>query len=69
MAEVVDLQPAEADPRIKQLVTEIRDRFGVRGLRSARLLIDHEIGEAERALAELAKPAESAESAETVEQA
>ena len=54
MAEVVDLQTADADPRVKQLVTEIRDRFGLRGLRSARMLIDHEITVAEQALAELA---------------
>jgi hypothetical protein len=43
----------EVDPLVAELVAGIRDRFGLRGLRDARQLIDHEIVLAEQALAEL----------------
>ena len=43
----------EVDPIVVDLVSTIRDRFGLRGLRSARALIDQEIVVAEEAMAEL----------------
>jgi hypothetical protein len=46
--------PHEVDPLVAELVEAIRDRFGLRGLRDARGLIDQEIVLAEDALAELA---------------
>ena len=45
--------PDEIDPRVAELVVAIRDRFGLRGLRGARAMIDQEIAVAEAALAEL----------------
>ena len=45
--------PDEVDPRVAELVVAIRDRFGLRGLRGARWMIDQEIALAEEALAEL----------------
>ena len=43
----------DVDPRVAELVIAIRDRFGLRGLRGARWLIDQEIRLAEDALAAL----------------
>lgn len=43
----------EVDPRVAELVVAIRDRFGLRGLRGARWMIDQEIRIAEDALADL----------------
>jgi hypothetical protein len=45
--------PDEVDPRVAELVTAIRDRFGLRGLRGAAGMIQQEIAIAERALEEL----------------
>lgn len=45
--------PEEIDPRVAELVVAIRDRFGLRGLRGARWMIEQEIAIAEQALAEL----------------
>ena len=54
--------PHEVDPLVAELVEAIRDRFGLRGLRDARGLIDQEIVLAEEALAELApEPGQSPE--------
>ncbi len=46
--------PDEVDPKVAELVMTIRDRFGLRGLRGARWMIDNEIALAEEALAALA---------------
>ena len=46
--------PDEVDPKVAELVMTIRDRFGLRGLRGARWMIDNEIRLAEEALAALA---------------
>lgn len=46
-------RPDDLDPRVAELVVAIRDRFGLRGLRGARWLIDREIALAEQALADL----------------
>jgi hypothetical protein len=43
----------EVDPLVAELVTAIRDRFGLHGLRDARRMIDQEIVLAEEAMAEL----------------
>ncbi len=43
----------EIDPRVAEAVIAIRDRFGLRGLRGARWMIEHEIQLAEAALGEL----------------
>ena len=43
----------DVDPRVAELVIAIRDRFGLRGLRGARWLIEQEIRLAEDALAAL----------------
>ena len=43
----------EVDPKVAELVVTIRDRFGLRGLRGARWMIDKEIALAEEALADL----------------
>ena len=51
-----DGTPEEVDPRVAELVVAIRDRFGLRGLRGARWMIEQEIALAEEALAAL--PAE-----------
>ncbi|HET9945473.1 MAG TPA: hypothetical protein VFR56_07450 [Actinomycetes bacterium] len=45
--------PHEIDPLVVELVAAIRDRFGLRGLRDARGMIDEEIVLAEEALAAL----------------
>jgi hypothetical protein len=45
--------PDEVDPKVAELVMTIRDRFGLRGLRGARWMIDNEIALAEEALAAL----------------
>jgi hypothetical protein len=45
--------PHEVDPLVAELVAAIRDRFGLRGLRDARGMIDQEIVLAEEALTEL----------------
>jgi len=45
--------PHEVDPLVAELVTGIRDRFGLHGLRDARRMIDEEIVLAEEALAGL----------------
>lgn len=44
---------AEIDPAVVEMVTAIRDRFGLRGLRDAEAMIDREIRTAEAALQEL----------------
>ena len=53
MTEATSGMPDEVDPRVAELVVAIRDRFGLRGLRGARVMIDKEIALAEEALAEL----------------
>jgi hypothetical protein len=53
MTEATSGTPDEIDPRVAELVMAIRDRFGLRGLRGARWMIDQEIALAEQALAEL----------------
>jgi len=53
MTEATSGTPDEIDPLVAELVVAIRDRFGLRGLRGARAMIDQEIAVAERALAEL----------------
>lgn len=50
----MSLQDETVDPAIEQMVDTIRDRFGVSGLRAARLLIDREITRYAEALADLA---------------
>lgn len=45
----------EVDPRVAELVVAIRDRFGLRGLRGARAMIDQEIAVAEAAISDLAR--------------
>ena len=46
-------EPDEVDPKVAELVMTIRDRFGLRGLRGARWMIDQEIVLAEEAMAAL----------------
>jgi hypothetical protein len=53
MTEATSGTPDEIDPRVAELVVAIRDRFGLRGLRGARWMIEQEIALAEEALAEL----------------
>lgn len=48
-----ELADEPTDPRVVELVMAIRDRFGLRGLRGAGALIEHEIRVAERAVASL----------------
>jgi hypothetical protein len=48
-----DGAPDDVDPRVAEQVVAIRDRFGLRGLRDARWMIEQEITIAEAALAEL----------------
>lgn len=43
----------DVDPRVAEAVVAIRDRFGLRGMRGARWLIDQEIRIAEDALSQL----------------
>ena len=50
-----ELPEGEVDPRVAELVMQIRDRFGLKGLRGAQWLIDKEIRLAEDALAELTR--------------
>ena len=45
----------DVDPRVAELVVAIRDRFGLRGLRGARWMIDREIALAEAAVSDLAR--------------
>jgi hypothetical protein len=42
--------PDEVDPLVAELVMAIRDRFGLRGMRGAASMIEHEIAIAEKAL-------------------
>ena len=51
-AEALEI-PDEVDPKVAELVMTIRDRFGLRGLRGARWMMDKEIALAEEALAAL----------------
>lgn len=44
----------DVDPRVAELVVAIRDRFGLRGLRGARWMIEKEIALAEEAISDLA---------------
>jgi hypothetical protein len=53
MTEATSGTPDEIDPRVAELVVAIRDRFGLRGLRGARWMIEQEIALAEEALADL----------------
>jgi len=46
-------EPDDLDPRVVELVAAIRDRFGLRGMRGARWMIDREIALAEKAMADL----------------
>jgi hypothetical protein len=48
-----DGAPDEVDPRVAELVVAIRDRFGLRGMRGARWMLDQEIALAEAAMADL----------------
>ena len=50
---LTDGAPDDVDPRVAEMVVAIRDRFGLRGLRGARWLVDKEIALAEAALAQL----------------
>jgi hypothetical protein len=45
----------DVDPQVAEMVVSIRDRFGLRGLRGARWLIDKEIGLVEDALSDLSR--------------
>jgi hypothetical protein len=40
---VTEIPDDEVDPKVAELVVTIRDRFGLRGLRGARWMIDKEI--------------------------
>ncbi len=51
---MTEIPDDEVDPKVAELVVTIRDRFGLRGLRGARWMIDNEIAIAETALADLA---------------
>lgn len=44
----------DVDPTVAELVVAIRDRFGLRGLRGARWMIEKEIALAEDAISDLA---------------
>ena len=46
-------EPDEVDPRVAELVVAIRDRFGLRGMRGARWMLEQEIALAEEAMTEL----------------
>lgn len=50
-----EMPDADLDPKVAELVMAIRDRFGLRGLRGARWMIEKEIALAEDAIAELAR--------------
>lgn len=50
---LADSAPDDVDPRVAELVVAIRDRFGLRGMRGARWMLDQEIALAEEAIAEL----------------
>ena len=45
--------PDEVDPRVAELVVAIWDRFGLRGMRGARWMLEQEIALAEAAMGEL----------------
>ena len=47
--------PDEVDPAVAELVMAVRDRFGLRGLRGARWLVEQEIALAEAALEQLSE--------------
>lgn len=44
----------DVDPTVAEFVVAIRDRFGLRGLRGARWMIEKEIALAEDAISDLA---------------
>lgn len=50
-----EMPDADLDPRVAEHVMAIRDRFGLRGLRGARWMIDNEIALAEDAIADLGR--------------
>jgi len=50
---MTEMPEEDVDPRVAEMVVAIRDRFGLRGLRGARWLIEQEIRLAEDALAGL----------------
>jgi hypothetical protein len=50
-----EMPPDDIDPAVAELVVTIRDRFGLRGLRGARWLIDQEIRLAEDAVSDLSR--------------
>ncbi len=50
--------PADVDPYVAERVIEIRNRFGIAGLRQAQRLIDVEIRIFEEAAAQLASETE-----------
>ena len=51
---MTEMPEDEVDPKVAELVVTIRDRFGLRGMRGARWMIDQEIALAEQAVAEIA---------------
>jgi hypothetical protein len=51
---MTEIPDDEVDPKVAELVVTIRDRFGLRGLRGARWMIDQEIALAEQAISEIA---------------
>ena len=51
---MTEIPDDEVDPKVAELVVTIRDRFGLRGLRGARWMIDKEIAIADEALGDLA---------------
>jgi hypothetical protein len=50
-----EMPDEDVDPRVAEMVVAIRDRFGLRGLRGARGMIDKEIDLAEAAIADLSR--------------
>lgn len=50
-----DMPDVDLDPKVAELVMAIRDRFGLRGLRGARWMIEKEIALAEDAIGSLAE--------------
>jgi len=54
---MTEMPDEDVDPRVAEMVVAIRDRFGLRGLRGARWLIEQEIRLAEDALAGLGEDA------------
>lgn len=51
---MTEMPEDEVDPKVAELVVTIRDRFGLRGMRGARWMIDQEIALAEQAISEIA---------------